>query len=216
MQEALETMACVAGSYAPVFTPYARVTSAPAEGALTSTRLAHARRCARAASAEVKRPVASSTISTPRSAQGRCSGSRSASTLMRCPSTTRVSPSTATGRPRRPSELSNRRSRASASGAVRSLTATTSRSLSRSSSARRVLRPIRPNPLMAMRVMMIPFVFGLPPCSTSARKTKSGREDSMRKDLATLNVTSRKDPARGAAYAEKVRRYSVGEVPRMR
>ncbi len=43
-----------------------------------------------------------STISTPRSAHGSRAGSRSASTVMRRPSTTRASPSTVTGRPSRP------------------------------------------------------------------------------------------------------------------
>ena len=47
--------------------------------------------------AEVNRPVDSSTMSTSSSAHGRCAGSRSASTLMRRPSTTRVSPSTSPG-----------------------------------------------------------------------------------------------------------------------
>ena len=40
VHEAFETITCAAGSYASVFTPYARVTSAPSAGALTSTFLA--------------------------------------------------------------------------------------------------------------------------------------------------------------------------------
>jgi len=47
-------------------------------------------------SASVKKPVDSTTRSTPRSAQGRLPGSRSARTLMRWPSTTRLSPSALT------------------------------------------------------------------------------------------------------------------------
>ncbi len=106
VQEALETIVCAAGSYASVLTPYASVTSAPSDGALTSTLRAPASRWARAALAAVKRPVASRTMSTSSSDHGNCAGSRSASTLIRRPSTTRTSPSTVTGRPSRPEVLS--------------------------------------------------------------------------------------------------------------
>ena len=37
VHEAFETIVCAAGSYASVLTPYASVTSAPSDGALTST-----------------------------------------------------------------------------------------------------------------------------------------------------------------------------------
>lgn len=82
VQEAFETIVCTAGSYASLLTPYARVTSAPSDGALTSTFFAPASRWARAALAEVKRPVASRTRSTPSSAHGSCAGSRSAVTVI--------------------------------------------------------------------------------------------------------------------------------------
>ncbi len=58
VHEAFETIVCAAGSYAAVLTPNASVTSAPSAGALMSTLLAPASRWARAAVAEVKRPVA--------------------------------------------------------------------------------------------------------------------------------------------------------------
>ncbi len=61
------SIVCAAGSYASVFTPYARVTSAPSTGALTST-VGRPRQVARAAASRaVNRPVDSSTTSTPRS-----------------------------------------------------------------------------------------------------------------------------------------------------
>ena len=188
VQDAFETMVWAAGSYASLLTPYASVTSAPAEGALTRTFRAPAVRWARAASAEVKRPVDSRTMSTSSSAHGSRAGSRSARTLMRRPSTTRVSPSTLTGRPSLPAVESKASRRASAAGSVRSLTATISTLESRSSSARSTLRPIRPNPLMPMRVISVcPFVSPpdpSPPLSRAPSTGGSGTSAMVRKDRA--------------------------------
>ena len=116
---------------------------------------------------------------------------------MRRPSTTRASPSTVD----RASEPAGRAVEARAagrgpSGSVRSLTATTSRSVSRSSRARSTLRPMRPNPLMAMRVMgVVPFVpSGTPRASAIRQHVGSGRSDSMRKDHATLHPSLQRSP----------------------
>src|SRR5436190_2233024 len=61
------------------------------------TFLAPAFRCMPALSFVVKSPVHSSTMSTPSAPHGSFDGSRSAHTLMRSPSMTRLSPSTPTG-----------------------------------------------------------------------------------------------------------------------
>src|SRR5581483_7807281 len=83
-------------------------------------------------------------------------------------------------------------SRARVAGSVRSFTATTSRSLPRSSSARRTLRPMRPNPLMAMRVMSgdRPFgshgSFGSPSASPGGSVRDRVGSAMVRKDHARL------------------------------
>ncbi len=186
---------CRAGSYASVLTPNASVTSAPSAGALTRTLFAPASMCARASFAEVKRPVASSTRSMPSAAHGSFAGSRSASTVIRRPSTTRTSPSTLTGRPSRPAVVSKASSRARTAGSDRSLTATTSRPLSRSSSARSTLRPMRPNPLMAIRVMN-GVLSGSPPASRAAAAADSGVIARVRKDHATPRPHPHSTPQR--------------------
>ncbi len=61
------------------------------------TFLAPALTCAPAFSFDVKRPVHSSTMSTPKAFHGSFAGSRSAQTLILSPSTTSESPSTSTG-----------------------------------------------------------------------------------------------------------------------
>ncbi len=128
--------------------------------------------------------------------------------------------------------------------------ATTSRALSRSSGARSTLRPMRPNPLMAMRVMSDvpslshPGSFRSPPASGAASAADSGGNTMVHKDRATPpgraapHRADRADQAvrgrtashrtgrtaRGlaamyrASYSPrvKVRRYSLGVVPRMR
>ncbi len=70
-------------------------TSSP-PGAEINTFLAPAARCADALALLVKRPVHSSTKSTPSSPQGSFEGSRCAITRMRSPFTTMASPSTCT------------------------------------------------------------------------------------------------------------------------
>ena len=84
VHEALEMMLSVAGSYSPSFTPMTTVTSSPLAGAEMMTFLAPASRCFFAASALVKKPVDSITMSTPRSPQGSRPGSRCASAVTGC------------------------------------------------------------------------------------------------------------------------------------
>ena len=119
---------------------------------------------------------------------------------MRRPSTTRASPSTSPGgRAGRP--CCRRRAAARGPcGSVRSLTATTSRSLSRSSRARSTLRPMRPNPLMAMRVMNGgPFV--PPPPSSFGWRAASGGIARVRKDHAMVRSARHRHQRHVAQFA---------------
>src|SRR5262249_51228024 len=117
-----------------------------------STRLAPAARCADALSFEAKRPVHSSATSTPSSFHGSCAGSLRAVTFMAPLPTLIVSPLTVTSPGKRPCTVSKRRRCALVSTGPRSLMPTTSMSVRPASTmARRTLRPMRPNPLMATR-----------------------------------------------------------------
>jgi len=89
VQEALETMACRAGSYVSSLTPMQTVRSAPRAGAVMITFFAPPARCALALAASVKKPVASITMSTPRAPHGSLAGSRSARICSSCPSMAR-------------------------------------------------------------------------------------------------------------------------------
>src|ERR1700687_1669909 len=86
-------------------------------------------------------------MSTPRSFQGNCAGSRTDSTLNSSPSTEMVSCLATTFAWRFPSTESYFNRCASVAALVRSLTATKSMLVS-PSAARMMFRPIRPNPLM--------------------------------------------------------------------
>lgn len=81
VQDALEIILWATGSYFSSFTPSTIVKSISLPGALTSTFLAPAVMCLLAPALSVKKPVASTTKSTPRSFQGSFSGSRSLNTL---------------------------------------------------------------------------------------------------------------------------------------
>ncbi len=87
VQEAFDTTLCAAGSKVSSFTPTTNVASAPADGADTMTNGAPASMCIAACSRLEKMPVDSITMSTPRSAQGRALGSRSARIWSSSPST---------------------------------------------------------------------------------------------------------------------------------
>src|SRR5258707_4509427 len=132
------------------------VASAPSAGAETSTRLAPAVRWAAALSLEVKMPVHSSAISTPRSFHGSFVGSRSAETLILPLPRLIESPSIVTVPGNRPWTESKRSKWALVSTGPRSLMPATSISVRPDSAmARSTLRPIRPNPLIATRIAML-------------------------------------------------------------
>jgi len=128
VQEALEMTVCAALSV-PWFTPYTTVasTSLP-PGAEMMTFFAPPLMWAEAFSFEVKKPVHSSTTSTPSCPHGSCAGSRCATTRMRSPSTTMWSPSTSTLPGNLPCVVSWRVRCALVSGGPRSFTATMARS----------------------------------------------------------------------------------------
>ena len=179
VQLAFETMWCFAGSYLSLLTPITIVMSSPLAGALMMTFFAPPLMCARALSASVKRPVDSSTRSTPRSFHGRLAGSFSANTLISSPSTV-IEPSPEETSPSyvRCTESYLKRC-ASVFVSVRSLTATKSRSATPCSfAARRTCRPMRPNPLMPTLIAIavkLPLIgrrrgAGRPrPCSAAPR-----------------------------------------------
>ena len=96
VQEALERMLWLAGSYFSWLTPRTTITSSPRAGAEMMTFLAPPVRCPAALAASVKMPVDSTTMSTPKSPQGMPAGSRSASTCTSLPSMTRAFSSAAT------------------------------------------------------------------------------------------------------------------------
>src|SRR3954465_13354620 len=147
------------------------VASALSAGADTSTRLAPAVRCAAALSRAVKMPVHSSAISTPRSFHGSFVGSRSAETFILPLPRLIESPSTVTVPGKRPCTESKRSRCALVSTGPRSLIPTTSISLRPDSAmARRMLRPMRPNPLMATRTVM--FLSPDPDASWPAKGAK--------------------------------------------
>src|SRR5690242_12051414 len=145
------------------------VASALSAGAETSTRLAPAVRCAAAFSLAVKMPVHSSAMSTPRSFHGSLVGSRSADTLILPLPRLMESPSTVTVPGKRPCTESKRSRWALVSTGPRSLMPTTS--ISRrpdSAMARRILRPMRPNPLIATRTaIFLSFHDGCRPGKTT-------------------------------------------------
>src|SRR3954463_16790839 len=98
VHDALDTTWWLSLSYWSKLTPRTTVTSGSVAGAEMMTFLAPASRCLAASARLVKKPVDSTTTSTPRSPQGSAPGSRSASTFSGAPSTTMLSP----GAPTRP------------------------------------------------------------------------------------------------------------------
>ena len=130
------------------------VMSSPVAGAEMMTFLAPpASTCLRASAALVKKPVDSTTMSTPRSPHGSAAGSRSERTFIVVPPIVMPSPSAATSSGSLPRMLSYLSRWASASGLVRSLTATISMSWPLAAAARQKLRPMRPKPLMPTRTV---------------------------------------------------------------
>ncbi len=157
VQEALEMTVWLAGSYLSWLTPITTVTSSFLAGAEMMTFLAPFSACTRALLASVKKPVDSTTTSTPRSPQGSLAGSRSANALIVLPSTMISSAVLFTSYGRRPRMLSYFSRWASVALSVRSLTATISMSLPLAATARQKLRPMRPNPLTPTRMVTVPI-----------------------------------------------------------
>ena len=75
VHDAFEMMLCLAGSYELSFTPSTMVMSSPDAGAEMMTFFTEPRRCFFASSAAVKRPVDSTTTSTPSDGQSISAGS---------------------------------------------------------------------------------------------------------------------------------------------
>src|SRR3954468_964343 len=154
VHDALEITSCFSLSYWFSLTPRTIVMSGSVAGAEMTTFFAPASRCLAASSRFVKKPVDSSTTSTPRSLHGNCAGSRFSNTLISLPSTIRPSPRTSTS-PRYGPRIESYLSRwASVALSVMSLTATHSMSVSFARPARSTFRPMRPNPLIPTRTGM--------------------------------------------------------------
>ena len=131
------------------------VMSSPLAGALMMTFWAPASMWAAAFSRSVNRPVDSITISAPTSFHGSCAGSRSANTRSSSPSTVRPFSETVTSASSRPRTESYFRRCASVFASVMSFTPTKSTSAPVCLTARRKLRPIRPNPLMPTLTLIV-------------------------------------------------------------
>ncbi len=142
-----------AASYLSSLTPMTMVTSSSVAGAEMMTFFAPAVTCFFAASALVKMPVDSITMSTPSSPQGRLAGSRSAMTLKVVPSTVMLSAVWLTSAWRVPRIESYLSRCARVLVSVRSFTPTISMSAPWDRTARKKLRPMRPNPLMPTRIV---------------------------------------------------------------
>jgi hypothetical protein len=154
VHEAADTISCRNGSYSCSLTPTTNVASTFLPGAEMSTRFAPAFRCAAASSRVRSLPVASMTRSTDSSPQPSRAGSFCVLVGIRYPPTVIAATSCAISPWKRPNVETYAISCASVAGSHRSLIATMSMSLPsrpRPYTARRKLRPIRPNPLIATR-----------------------------------------------------------------
>jgi hypothetical protein len=147
VQEALEMMLCLAGSYFDSLTPRTTVMSSLVAGAEMMTFFTDPCRWALALVASVKMPVDSTMICAPVEVQSSLAGSLSAKTLIDLPSTVIESAEEEISFFRLPRIESYLSRCASVAGLVRSLTATISMS-GLPSAARKTLRPMRPKPLI--------------------------------------------------------------------
>ena len=147
VQEALERMLCLAGSYIPSFTPNTMVTSSPLAGAEMMTFFTVPFRCFLASSAFVNNPVDSTTTWAPREVQSSSAGSFILKTLMVLLLTRMQSSPKPTWASKIPNTESYFNKCASVLGSVMSFTATISTAGS-FTDARQRFRPMRPNPLI--------------------------------------------------------------------
>ena len=157
VQDALETN-CVPRTYFSRLTPVTNIGVSSLEGADMTTYLAPASMCPCESSLVRKRPVLSTTYSTPAAPQLISRGSFSAVTRILRPLTTSMPSCTSTVPSKRPCTESYLSIYAIYSTSMRSLIATTSRS-SRFSEARKTSRPIRPKPLIPTFVMRVILYF---------------------------------------------------------
>src|SRR3954468_4047666 len=186
VHDALDTTWWLSLSYWSKLTPRTTVTSGSVAGAEMMTFLAPASRCLAASARLVKKPVDSTTTSTPRSPQGSAPGSRSASTFSGVPSTTMLSPETSTVPGYGPRIESYFTSWASVSVSVRSLTATHSMSAPLAWAARKRLRPMRPKPLIPTRTGML--------VSVLPEGRRSGRRRTLSVRLGSVPARDDLDP----------------------
>src|SRR5271157_3935159 len=155
VHDALEMTWCFAASYLSSLTPITMVMSSLVVGAVIITFFTGPRRCSFASSALVNFPVDSMTTCAPTDPQSSLEGSFSAKTRMFLPSTLMESAVAEILLGRLPRMESYFSRCASVFGSVRSLTATKSRLLS-VSAVRRILRPIRPKPLIPTLIAISP------------------------------------------------------------
>src|SRR5918998_23095 len=164
-------------------TPSTTVRSSPLAGAEMITFLAPpSSMCLRASAALVKKPVDSSTTSTPKSPHGSAPGSRSASALMVLPPTAMPSSVTCTSSLSLPSTLSYFSRCAMVLMSPRSLKATTSTSWPPDCTARQKFRPMRRNPLIPTRTVTFPLPH------TSISRPRAGQPSRPAQLGATLSA----------------------------
>ncbi len=156
VQLALLITLCFAASYCSWLMPKATVKSWPLAGAEMSTFFAPAARCFSALARSVKRPLHSRAMSTPCCLWGSSPGSRLAVTAIFLPLMTMASSVDSTVPSKWPCTESYLNRCASVRGLSMSLISATSSFAPRFTAARRMLRPMRPNPLMAKRAMQKP------------------------------------------------------------
>src|SRR5215470_3951093 len=157
VQDAFETTLCFAGSYNLSFTPSTNVASGPSAGAEISTFFTDPRKCAFACSPFVNKPVDSTTMSAPTLGQSIATGSFCLNTLNERPSTEIESSVCVIVCGKFPKIESYFKRCASVFASVTSFTATNWMSLS-SIAVLTIFRPMRPKPLIATLMGMLPPV----------------------------------------------------------
>src|SRR4051812_7830587 len=156
VHDEFEITLCFFGSYFSWLITKATVKSCPLAGAEMITFFAPAAMCFSASARAVKRPEHSSTMSQPCCLCGNSAGSRLAVTAIFLPLTTMASSRASTLPSKTPCTESYLNRCARVLGLSMSLMWTTSKVAPRLMAARRILRPMRPKPLIANRAMKPP------------------------------------------------------------
>src|SRR3954467_8174864 len=188
VQLALEITSCFFGSYLSWLIPNASVKSWPLAGAEMITFFAPAAMCFCASTRLVNRPEHSSTMSQPCCLWGSSDGSRLAVTAIFLPLTTMASSSASILPSKIPCTESYLKRCARVLGLSMSLMWTTSKLAPRLRAARRMLRPIRPKPLIAIRAMKPPFRRGYIGSGIRSVKQRKRRTGPVGSPLAWPNV----------------------------